>query len=272
MAAGLFALLALAVQQQAASIGCLPKEDLLSLLQQQGCFVSTTPTPGYDLLTRQSPPVILVFTYQKDRVSNQLQVATVVGHVEFDLAHIMPKEELAAWARREGLKADLHSYIDGKVLMDCDVASLTKDDIAALRTKLDRTFDYARRLEAVVSPFGARASVRPFELGSAALDPALRLTSIEAHDLDYLVKSFGWGHTFGAGSSNGWVTGGEPLGIPIMFSQPFYNQVGFRMTFAGSAKVERVEEPVDMSKGLTVAQIRDRILGFAKQIRSRRRT
>jgi hypothetical protein len=282
---------ALVLQSQSPPIGELSKQEFLDILTGLGYKVTASTTNPHEATITHGNKTILLFLGYSGSVAHQPIVATATYRLEYHVTRNVPKKWLSDWATTREFEGRVDSYLGGRVLIHGLLAD-TKTPYGQIPVTIRRLLKDGQVLEQELARFGARPATAKLQIPMAPLDLNFKLDWADPEDLDYLREELGWGKQVLPGGGRGWATGAEPLGIPIVFGG--MSRVPFIfltcMGKADPAKVDRylkgnprpitwaeasitresvyIETRLDISKGITVRDLSNQILAFARNVKA----
>jgi hypothetical protein len=276
-----------------AQIGEQSKVGFLVLLTEMGYQTFNLKDPYLAKLSDASTSIHVSVSFASHGKSTEAFVGSASGRVEFDLPRALPKKGLLDWQAREKLeRVKVHSFLGGRVVLEGHLAS-PADSLEEVKANVERLLEACRKLRREVAALGGKQSDSVYQMGKAQLNLNDKLEDVDPEDLDYLREKLNWGSKQTPGGGKGWSTGAEPLGMPMIFSGMKAWKPGFFLTCMGHAdekKLQRwgatvgasikwaqvtvqagsfhIQKWVDTKGGLTVRQIRDEILDFARRVKA----
>ncbi len=276
---------------QSGSIGELSRAEFLSLLSRMGYTVSDSKDRALARLSDGSTSFTILFGYGSREGSKENHVGVALGRVEFDVSRALEGDHFREWKYRDRAhRMTLRSFLGGRVVLEAGLAypEYTRD---AVKANFEKFFDAVRELKRLLGPFRGKQSDSLYQLGKAPLDLNARLEEVNPEDFDYLRQKLGWGDRATGAVIRGWITGAEPLGVPLLFSGMAGSKPGFFMTRMCRPDAKRLEKLskdsatikwaevtiqegfvhiqswVDTSGGMSVRGLRDRVLDFARRVK-----
>ncbi|HMS54155.1 MAG TPA: hypothetical protein PKA27_02025 [Fimbriimonadaceae bacterium] len=269
-------------------IGDVTKAEFLNLVRSAGFQVTdSTWQHGASISDGKASAQLRIWYFEN--AGGLTAVRDVSGTNEFELPKTLSQEDLAKWQKSSNLESlGLRTYLGGRVVVQAYLATQNTS-----RASLKRVIgDYLAGVKLVgdfVATRGGKPATTEGTIGSAPLNLNDRLTVVDSRDFDYLRVTLKWGEAVDAGGGKGWMTGGQPFGVPVIFNG-FIGRTGFDLIWMGQvkdeAKRERIREltkdwhysliqdpfvnlseRVETDKGITVGQIIDKVEKFARKIK-----
>lgn len=282
----------LLLQQQAEPIGELSKLNFLRRIAAMSYRVVNLKNPHLATVTDGETTIHVVMSFHSHGVEGEPFVGMATGRVEFDLPRYYPKEHLRDWKAREKLdRMTAASFLGGRVILENTVAR-TESSQQDMKANIQALFSACRNLKHMLQPRGAKLSDQVYQMGKVPLNLQDRLLSIDPEDIAYLRKKLKWGNELGAGSSNGWCIGAEPLGVPVYFNaaaggfggcslssmvrpdpgklkrfKPIADRIEWAQVLVQDGFVH-LQTTLDLSRGKTVQEVRSEVLDFAARVKS----
>jgi hypothetical protein len=215
------------------------------------------------------------------------------GRLEFDLPRSLPKKALQDWRKAQGLseRVSTGSFLGGRLFVDGQVMR-RETTRSELKRNIRELFESCSKVAKLAASRGGRASPTVHQLGTCLYEPGFKLDWIEREDMDYMREKLKWEHT-SAMVIRGWVTGGVVLGVPIVFTG-FQQSPWIALTFMpqkpdleklkrllqNSTKIDwadyheitekavYIQKRLNFPEGVTVRELENHILDFARKIKA----
>lgn len=282
-------LLLLTLHAQADGIGELSKEQFLQLIGRVGYGAAPAASPYQATFTDGRTRAFLELGYYGHGHGAPPYVGSAVARQEFDLPHSLGKSWIENWRKSENLERfAAHSFLGGRVALQTQIM-WPGDSLDEVISNSTRFFAACQALKLKLATIGGKPSPSIRQVGSAPLEPQFKLDFVEREDMDYLRIQLKWGNQVLPGGGNGWMTGAEPLGVPIIFGG-INGWKGLVLTCMARPDPEKaarylahpspidwaeggvalesiyIQKTLKLENGITVADLRDTVLDFARRI------
>jgi hypothetical protein len=274
----------LAILVQSQEVGDLTQAQFGELLTSLGYELPLT-KEQYIIKVRQGKTTFSV-TFG---IGEESIVHVATARAEFDVDKTLPLNHLREWAEQNSVKA--YSFLGGRIALTAHLCytTTTRDQ---LKKNIDGFFKACNSLVTELKPFKVKSSEQINQIGRAPLDLSAKVEHLNPQDFDYLASKLKWGGPAPVAAMRGWITSAHPLGVPIAFSGMEGSKPGFDLTFMRRLEGKQLEDwrkrekpidwatateqdgflyiqlHIDTTAGITVRELRDKILDFTSKVKS----
>lgn len=269
-------------------IGDVTKAKFLNLVRSAGFQVTdSTWQHGASISDGKASAQLRIWYFEN--ADGLTAIRDVSGTTEFELPRTLSQKDLAKWQKSSKLESlDIRTYLGGRVVVQAYLATQNTSR-ASLKRVIGDYLAGVRLVGEFVTKRGGKPANKEGAIGNAPLNLNDRITVVDSRDFDFLRVALKWGEPVSPGGGKGWMTGGHPLGVPVIFNG-FVGRTGFNLIWMGQvkdeAKRERIREltkdwpdsqildpyvnlveRVETDKGITVSQIIEKVEKFARKIK-----